>query len=107
MSNSTADMTTKANQARDAAAEEYVSGGYGCDGDTFKDSFLKGVQWAITHDPTVKGLRDALAINAEFLEMVYTGKIYYDDLLMGKIKNAGMNAREALEAYEKAVTNNG
>jgi len=27
------------------AAEEYVAGGYGCDGDTSKDSFLKGVQW--------------------------------------------------------------
>jgi hypothetical protein len=42
-------------------------------------------------------LREALKINAEFLEMVHEGKVNYDEMLMTRIKWAADQAREALK----------
>lgn len=94
-------MSTKANQARDAAAEEWS---YKlAEEKRHKDftcpdvaaAFLAGIEWAITHDPTVKGLVEALIRVAD---RPPEGKPFgpFD------AENKSSIAREALEAYDKA-----
>ena len=108
-------MSTKENQARDAAAEEYWNrrfqarvkraeaefsntgdairaGQIICDdSNDFRAGFKAGIEWAITHDPAVKDLVRALERYKNIGAYNPETDSFYD-----------FAAREALEAYDKA-----
>lgn len=99
--------------ARDAAAEEYAkkSVPFECEDSeglyveevypsqirsVAEIGFKAGIQWAITHDPAVRGLVEALReASRDREDMHYNG---------GVVKtNVAILAEKALEAYEKAM----
>jgi hypothetical protein len=75
---------------RDAAAEEWFVSNLYCNTSSPRASFKAGASWAITHDPTVKGLVEALE------------KCTGGDLASGDGIYKAEIAREALDAYDKA-----
>lgn len=59
-------MSNKLEKMRDELADEYVAHGYGCDGDTAKDSFIKGFNAADAYyRPIVEELVKALETYSE------------------------------------------
>ena len=59
-------------------------------------AYIEGAKWQADR---AKVLVEALELNAEFLLMVYEGRINHDHMLMIKIKNARDQAIEALAKW--------